>query len=186
MKTVRLVLIIIGFGLGTVLPSGAQTVNAHASHTVVVEGGLVDVVREVTRPFLDPVAAGRAGYGPLLGCVSGQQDGAMGLHLVNGALVFDKGALNPRQPEALMYEQRGGSLRLLGVEYIVPAADWDAQNPGPPALLGQAFNFVGSPNRFGLDAFYELHVWAWRENPHGTFADFNPQVSCDQFTQNPQ
>jgi hypothetical protein len=85
-----------------------------------------------------------------------------------------------------MYEQRGGSRRQLGVEYIVPAADWDAQTPGPPALLGQAFNFVGSPNRFGLDAFYELHVWAWRENPHGTFADFNPQVSCDQFTQNPQ
>jgi hypothetical protein len=30
------------------------------------------------------------------------------------------------------------------------------------------------------------HVWAWRENPHGTFADFNPRVSCDQFTQPPQ
>jgi hypothetical protein len=186
MKTVRLVAIILAFCLGAWLPAGAQAVDTHASHTVVVPGGLVDVVRDVTRPFLDPAAAARAGYGPLLGCVSGQQDGAMGLHLVNGGLVFDNGALNPRQPEALLYEQRGGSLRLLGVEYIVPAAAWNAQNPGPPSLLGQAFAFVDSPNRFGLDPFYELHVWAWRENPHGTFADFNPRVSCDEFTQNPQ
>ena len=79
----------------------------------------------------------------------------------------------------------GGRLRLLGVEYIVPKADWDAANPAPPALLGQQFAFIDSPNRFGLDPFYELHVWAWRENPRGTFVDFNPRVSCDGFTQNP-
>jgi hypothetical protein len=180
MTTIRLVLIIIGFALGVALTVSAQTVNdTHASHTVVVPGGLVDVVREVTRAFLDPAAAEQAGYGPLLGCVSGHQDGAMGLHLVDGAL-------DPCRPEALMYEQRGGSLHLLGVEYIVPAAAWNAQKSGPPSLLRQAFAFVDSPNRFGLDPFYELHVWAWRENPHGTFADFNPRASCDEFTRAPQ
>ena len=31
----------------------------------------------------------------------------------------------------------------------------------------------------GLDPFYELHVWAWRDNPKGTFADMNPSVSCE-------
>ena len=31
----------------------------------------------------------------------------------------------------------------------------------------------------GLPAFYELHVWAWKDNPTGTFADMNPTVSCD-------
>ena len=32
-----------------------------------------------------------------------------------------------------------------------------------------------------LDPFYALHVWAWFDNPHGTFVDFNPNVSCDGF-----
>jgi hypothetical protein len=83
MKTVRLVLITIGLGLAAVLTAGAQTgpVDPHVGHTVIAPGGLVDVVREVTRPFLNPAAASDAGYGPLLGCVSGQQDGAMGQHL---------------------------------------------------------------------------------------------------------
>ena len=28
-------------------------------------------------------------------------------------------------------------------------------------------------------AFYELHVWAWRDNPSGVFVDWNPRVSCE-------
>jgi hypothetical protein len=71
-----------------------------------------------------------------------------------------------------MYEpQADGSLQLLGVEYITFT--------GPTVLNGHLFHFVGAPNRYGLDPFYELHVWAWRANPAGTFADFNPDVSCD-------
>jgi hypothetical protein len=49
----------------------------------------------------------------------------------------------------------------------------------PPTLDGQLLHFNESPNRFGLPAFYELHVWAWRDNPLGTFADWNARVSCD-------
>jgi hypothetical protein len=40
---------------------------------------------------------------------------------------------------------------------------------------------VGAPNRYGLPAFYELHVWAWKTNPSGMFADWNPRVSCEEF-----
>ena len=50
---------------------------------------------------------------------------------------------------------------------------------GPAALDGHLFSFTGAPNRYGLDPFYELHVWAWKQNPTGTFADMNPNVSCD-------
>lgn len=75
---------------------------------------------------------------------------------------------------------------MLGVEYLVLADAWNTANPqGPPVLLGQHFNLVGSPNRYGLPAFYELHVWAWRDNPLGAFADFNPNVSCVQYTGEP-
>jgi hypothetical protein len=44
--------------------------------------------------------------------------------------------------------------------------------------MGHLAHYVGSPNRYALSAFYALHVWAWKSNPKGTFADFNPRVSC--------
>jgi hypothetical protein len=71
--------------------------------------------------------------------------------------------------------------RLVGVEYIVLADAWHQQHAAddPPVLNGQLLQFVDSPNRFGLPAFYELHAWAWRDNPNGTFVDWNPRVSCD-------
>jgi hypothetical protein len=50
--------------------------------------------------------------------------------------------------------------------------------------MGQHFQFVGTPNRYRLPAFYELHVWAWRDNRFGTFVDWNPDVSCAEY--NPQ
>jgi hypothetical protein len=178
-------LVLVGTTIAAMFTAGVEARDEHDDHAA-APAALVKVVRDVTEPFRDPAIAGSAGYGPLLGCVSGQQEGAMGLHLVNGGLVFDEGKLDPEQPEALMYEMRGGRLQLLGVEYIVPAAAWHEHNQAPPALLGQSFAFVDSPNRFGLEPFYELHVWAWRENPHGTFVDWNPRVSCDGFSQNPQ
>jgi hypothetical protein len=48
--------------------------------------------------------------------------------------------------------------------------------------MGQHFHYVGSPNRYRLPPFYELHVWAWRDNPHGMFVDWNPEVSCEEYT----
>jgi hypothetical protein len=48
--------------------------------------------------------------------------------------------------------------------------------------MGQTFHFTPSPNRYGIPAFYALHVWAWKHNPHGMFVDWNPKVSCEDFT----
>ncbi len=139
---------------------------------------LVEVVREATRPFIDVNAAIAAGYGPFLGCVSGPDHGAMGVHYVNGALVAD-GEIDGSQPEALIYEPSGNRLRLVGVEFIVDATTWLAHHPAPPVLEGQTFQFVSSPNRYALPAFFELHVWAWRDNPNGAFVDWNTRVTCE-------
>jgi hypothetical protein len=49
-----------------------------------------------------------------------------------------------------------------------------------PQPIGQLLLF-GSPNRYGLPAFYALYVWAWKENPKGTFVNWHPSVSCDTF-----
>jgi hypothetical protein len=55
----------------------------------------------------------------------------------------------------------------------------DTDHPAPPVLEGQSCQFVGSPNRYTLAAFLELHVWAWRENPNGAFVDWNTRVTCE-------
>jgi hypothetical protein len=142
--------------------------------------GLVREVREATRDFQSVKKAMDAGYSSSGSCVSGPQEGAMGVHFPNGALIAD-GRLDAKHPEILIYEQRGGRLRLVGVEFLVLAQQWDASNPGPPVLMGQHFQYVGSPNRYRLPAFYEMHVWAWKDNPSGAFVDWNPAVSCEEY-----
>jgi hypothetical protein len=156
----------------TVALAWSASANAEAQSQ-----SLVDVVRRVTARFQDPADAVEAGYAMALGCVSGPQEGGMGLHFIKGVLAGDD-QLDPEQPEALLYEPVNGRLQLVGVEYIVDAALWHQTNAGPPVLLGHLAHYVGSPNRYALSAFYELHVWAWKSNPKGTFADFNPRVSC--------
>lgn len=113
-------------------------------------------------------------------CVSSPNAGAMGVHFAMPSRIGD-GILDPEQPEMLIYEpQVGGGWRLVGVEFIELAEVWDSQNTGQPELEGHLMNFVGSPNRYRLPPFYELHVWGWEPNPNGSFADFNPKVSCER------
>jgi hypothetical protein len=120
--------------------------------------GLVDVVLRATERYKDPAEAESNGWASMNTCVSGPEEGAMGVHFVKGSILFD-GTVDPQEPEALIYEIKRGKARLVGVEYIIPAAEWHAKNgAAPPAVLGQHTNFVGSPNRYGLPAFYELHV----------------------------
>ena len=114
-------------------------------------------------------------------CVSGGDYGAMGLHFVNMTLVGD-GIIDATKPEILLYEPTpNGRLRLTGADYLVLAADWNKDHAHAPELNGQLFHFFDAPNRFGLPPFYTLHVWAWKENPNGTFTNWNPNVSCDGF-----
>lgn len=145
---------------------------------------LVETVRQAASQFKDVETAKSAGYGLFHGCVSGPQEGAMGVHFVNGDLVGD-GAIDASRPEALIYEFRNGRLQLVGVEYVVIAEAWDANNDMPPALKGQVFHYVSAPNRYKIPAFYELHVWVWKQNPNGTYTDWNPKVSCDEYADTP-
>jgi len=138
-------------------------------------------VRDAVDSLKDVQAAEDAGYGLVHGCISGPNGGAMGVHYANADLVGD-GKIDLAQPEAVVYEQSYGRLRPVAVEYIVLAEAWDAANDGPPVLMGQVFNFNSAPNRYRLPAFYELHVWAWKFNPTGVFADWNPLVSCEEYT----
>ena len=159
----------------------AQTVAP--AHHGTETGPLIKVVREVTERFRDVKVAEAEGYALAFGCVSGGDYGAMGLHYVNFPLVLD-GVLDPRRPEIVIYEPLpNGRLRLVGADFLVLASDWHSKNPAPPELMGQLLHLFESPNRFGLPDFYTLHVWAWKENPTGTFSNWHANVSCDAFGQ---
>lgn len=163
----------------TALRAAEDTQGGHAGHGAVnPPAKLVEVVRNATLAFVDVNAATRANYQPMFGCVSGPEQGAMGVHYINGPLVGD-GEVDATRPEALIYEPTRSGMRLVGVEFIVDAAAWNARHTSPPMLEGQAFHYAGSPNRYGIPAFYELHVWAWRDNPNGAFVDWNTRVSCE-------
>ncbi|MDB6044348.1 MAG: hypothetical protein JWM63_2899 [Gammaproteobacteria bacterium] len=164
--------------------SGPPTVtdHEHSSLSKSYPSPLVDKVRRATARFRDINVAISEGWVQGTPCVSGPNSGAMGVHFVQPARIGD-GVLNADEPEALIYEPvTGGGVRLVGVEFITLASAWASHNPGAgaPSLEGHLLNFVGEPNRYGLPAFYELHVWAWERNPNGSFADWNTVVSCDK------
>ena len=145
-------------------------------------GELVRIVRESTRRFHDVNQAEAEGYHLLFGCVSGPDDGAMGLHYVNLDLVGD-GVLDPRRPEIVIYEPLpNGGRRLIGADYLVFFDAWHANNAGTPELMGQLLHLFESPNRFGLPAFYTLHVWAWKPSPTGAFVNWHSDVSCENYS----
>jgi hypothetical protein len=159
--------------------SHLQAPQVQSPESRVKAGTLVNEIREATKHFQTQPPEG---YSLLLGCVSGGDFGAMGMHFLNGALLDSE--ITRDMPEILLYEPLpNGRLQLTGVDYIVTKEAWES-NPdhkGPPELEGQLFHLFTSPNRFGLPDFYTLHVWAWKGNPTGTFTNWNPNVSCDAF-----
>lgn len=122
-------------------------------------------------------------------CVA-RPSGGMGIHYVNPSLTTNT-ILNLRQPEVLLYEpMKNGKLRLVAVEYFAPAlvnrAPWFGTIPPmppdhfapAPSLFGQTFVGPMPGHISAMPWHYELHVWVWKNNPAGMFAQFNPTVQC--------
>jgi hypothetical protein len=153
----------------------------HSHMAAAQSESLLKIVRASTERFQDVNVAIAEGYALQFGCVSGSDSGAMGLHYVNSAIV-NSGVLDATRPQIVIYEPTpGGGLRLIGADFLVIADAWNATHSGPPELMGQLFHLFDSPNRFGLPAFYTLHVWAWKDNPNGAFVNWHPNVSCQSF-----
>ena len=175
-----------------VLAAGASHALAQDAHKAHMEAmkktpsasaaTLLQIVRESTDRFKDVNVAMAEGYALQFGCVSGSDSGAMGLHYVNGDLVAS-GILDPKRPQIVIYEAMpDGSLQLIGADYLVIAETWHATHVETPEMMGQLFHLFEAPNRFGLPAFYTLHVWAWKDNPNGAFVNWHPNVSCQHFS----
>lgn len=149
----------------------ASTAGEHEVAGSSAEHRHVTRIRRATQEFRSIDAAAAAGYAPSASsCVAHAGHGAMGFHHANPTLFDDK--LEIERPEILVYERMpDGAYQLNGVEYIVPyeARSRDAQ---PPVIMGQQLKRA---DRLRL---WYLHVWVWKENPTGLFADWNPAVEC--------
>jgi hypothetical protein len=143
--------------------------------------GAFDGAKPATARFHDLNKAKAAGYtvrvadAAGLTCIAQPGQGAMGVHMLNPALL--DGAVDAESPELLVYEpKKDGELKLVALEYLVFQGDW--KGAAPPTLFGRQFDFTGTPNRYGLPAFYSLHAWIWKPNPSGILTPWNPRVSC--------
>jgi hypothetical protein len=147
-------------------------------------GSAIAQIHAGTAQFHDNVSADElevglaaAGYGPLHMCTDHEGGlGAMGQHYVNPSLLGDA-TFDLSRPEVLVYEPRpNGKMRLVAVEFVELVQAWPESSP--PQLFGRELTLVPEPNRYGVPAFYETHVWLWKHNPSGMFSDWNPNVSC--------
>ena len=123
--------------------------------------------------------------------------GAMGSHYLRPDLLGITAPPNPRvdgvgthtdftKPAVLIYEpQADSSMQLVAIENLVFIKSWElAGNTKPPVFQGVAYDrMVDDPatkvdEAHGFAPHYDRHVWLYRENPSGMFAQFNPNVTC--------
>src|SRR3954454_20351966 len=133
---------------------------------------LTTVAAAATARFHDLGAAQDAAWAGLVKNTAGltciedpPAGGGMGVHWANGSLLFDAN-IDPATPEALVYAPNAaGQPKLAALEYIAVAPGWrpagHAAN-APPTLFGRPFDLTPDGNRFGLPAFWSLHVWIWQ------------------------
>jgi hypothetical protein len=161
--------------LAAAVPAAASAAESH--HHKHHHDGLGEV-RKATARYHSLGAALEAGYEPFGPCAEMPGMGGMGFHFVNPELVADP-AEHPTEPEAVLYELRHGKLRLVAVEYIRNDADQDlTTDEDRPWLFGRPFDGPMLGHEPGQPIHYDLHAWAWKANPAGTFAQWNPRVSC--------
>jgi hypothetical protein len=157
-----------GCGEPTSTSTPLQAPTASLSRASAAENKALAALRATLAPLHRFDVAQQAGWDNQFpdGCFS-SADGAMGMHYLNGANV---GTLDPARPQLLLFEpQKNGTMRLVGVEFILPG---DPSDPAP-MLFDQTFTYN---YRFSV---WALHVWALEGNPDGLYADWNPKVTCD-------
>ena len=123
--------------------------------------------------------------------------GSMGIHFFRPDLLGITAPPNPRvngngthtdftKPSILIYEpQADGSLALVAVENLVFRLAWrEAGHTAPPSFHGVPYDLMEDNPATKVDEahmfepHYDRHVWLFRDNPNGVFAQYNPKVSC--------
>ena len=165
----------------------------------------LEEVRRATERFQDVKVAVAEGYiapdpmcdtAPMMGRPAAL--GAMGIHYFRPDLLGITAPPNPRvdgngthtdflKPSILIYEpQKDGSLKLVAVENLVFRKAWHAAgHKEPPSFHGVPYDAMSDDPTTKVDEahmfepHYDRHVWLYRPNPAGVFAQFNPDVTCE-------
>lgn len=196
-----LVLLLIGAASATAF---VTLRSAEASRPGLGEPTLAEV-RRATEKYRDVNVALAAGYvrDPFDLCDTAEMMGrpaslgAMGVHYVRPDLIGITEPPSPRvnggrvhtdfrEPSILIYEpQADGSMELVAVENLVFIEAWQAAgNTAPPSFHGVAWDRMADDPATAVDEahmfepHYDRHVWLYRKNPLGLFAQFNPTVTC--------
>ena len=162
-------------------------------------------LRKATERFQDVTVALAEGYirDPFNLCETAEMMGrspklgAMGVHYFRPDLLGITGPPDPRvrgtgthtdflTPAILIYEPAAdGSVELVAVENLAFADAWKAAgHAAPPSFHGVPYDYMVDDPATAIDEahmfepHYDRHVWIYRENPNGVFAQFNPNVSC--------
>jgi hypothetical protein len=205
MKTRRAVAVIglVALSLTAALAAGITASTARPN--TVPDEPTLDQVRQATERFRDVAVAIAEGYirDPMNLCETAEMmgrpaaQGATGIHFLRPDLLGLTAPPAPRvngtgthtdfrKPSILIYEpQADGSLQLVAVENLVFAAAWRAAGHSePPSFHGVKWDsMIDAPATTADEAHmfephFDRHVWIYRENPNGVFAQFNPAVSC--------
>ena len=165
----------------------------------------LDEVRAATARFRDVEVALAEGYvrdptdmcdvAPMMGRPAAL--GGMGIHFFRPDLLGISAPPSPRvdgngthtdfrKPSILIYEPRAdGSLELVAVENLVFKKAWhEAGNKGLPTFHGVEYDYMFDDEKTAIDEahnfepHYDRHVWLYRPNANGMFAQFNPTVTC--------
>jgi hypothetical protein len=193
-------------------PDRADAADPDATHgrSSAAVGPDLEDVREATSRFRDVNVALAEGYvrEPADICHTAEmmgkpaEYGAMGIHFARMDLLGITGPPDPRvngtgthtdfrQPAVLLYEpQEDGSLELVAVENLVFIEAWYAAgHTAPPSFQGVPYDRMADDPNTELDEahefepHYDRHVWLYRENPRGMYAQFNPNVTCKHHKQ---
>lgn len=165
----------------------------------------LDEVRAATARFQNVKVALAEGYvrdptdmcdvAPMMGRPAAL--GGMGIHFFRPDLLGITAPPNPRvdgsgthfdfrKPSILIYEPReDGSLELVAVENLVFKKAWEAAgNKKLPTFHGVEYDYMFDDKATPIDEahnfepHYDRHVWLYRPNANGMFAQFNPTVTC--------
>lgn len=191
--------------IGAAALAAVMGVCASASLASKPDEPSLDEVRALTAKYQDVNVALAEGYVRDPGNMCDTADmmgrpkklGAMGIHYFQPDLLGISGPPNPRvsgtgthtdfrKPSILIYEpQADGSLKLVAVENLVFDQAWQATGKGEfPSFHGNPYNAMADDPKTSVDEahlfepHHDLHVWLYRDNPNGMFAQFNPKVSC--------
>jgi hypothetical protein len=180
-----------------------------------VEAGepTLEEVRAATERFSDVQVALAEGYilDPMKACDTAEMmghpgsEGVMGVHYFRPDILGITGPPNPRvngtgthtdflRPGILIYEpQADGSLELVAVENLTFVSAWEeAGNTALPSYQGVPYDLMVDDAATPIDEahlfepHYDRHVWIYRPNPNGMYAQFNPDVTCDHHSDTAQ